>query len=352
MESSRTDPSQLTGEESREEGTLKPRDFFWDSCILYLVSVILALSVVDALSEYIKGSSVVCDVKENDPTSSDYVNSYCTNSLPITELLPAFIFIHGLIIAIPHYLWVATFSGQFDYFFSVVSTIDRHRDEYTGRYSEKNYNIVRQLEQSFTTFGRNTIYYLYICKLSLQLLLVIGSVILLSFYFTDYNVVFQCPPSLENNDSFWPLDRQVMCIFTSLKLLYWIRIVDIVLVCLLLLSILWGLGWSFAGHPLELGADSVAKFSFHSGINTRFFVAPFSHYGKCNKCLATVSSWFPWRFRSPGVTTDLDFMLLKLYRTNGGLGSAFKEMLVDLKLRKLKENEQETLTLHRNRMSK
>ena len=352
MDSSRTDPSQVTGDDSREEGTLKPRDFFWDSAILYIVSVILALSVVDAVSEYIKGSSVVCDVRENDPTSTEYINSYCTKSLPITELLPAFVFMHGLIIAIPHYLWLATFSGQFDYFFSVVSNLDRQRDEYTGQYSERSSNLVHQLEQSFTTYGRNTIYYLYICKLTLQFVFVLGSLVLAVFYFTDFEVVFQCPRDngTVSDDPFWPLERQVTCIFTSLKLLFWVRVADIVLICLLLLSLLWGLGWSFAGHPVELGAKSVAEFSFNSGINSRFYVAPFSRFSQCNKCLAALFSWLPWRFRSPGVMTDLDFMLLKLYRTNAGLGSVFKEIQVELELKRLKEREQETLTLHRNKI--
>ena len=42
---------QLTGTEGESKGTiLKPRDFFWDSFILYLVPVILGLSAVDALT--------------------------------------------------------------------------------------------------------------------------------------------------------------------------------------------------------------------------------------------------------------------------------------------------------------
>ena len=347
---SNSDPNQLTGEDSREEGALKPRDFFWDSAILYLVSVILALSVVDALTEFIRGSTVTCNVKDSDNASSDYINSFCAESLPITEYLPAFIFIHGLAIAIPHYLWLANFGGQFDYFFSIIATLDRSRDEDTGQYSQKNINIVRQLQSAFTTYGRNFIYYLYLGKLSLQLIFAGASLVVSVIYFTDFKVIFQCP---RNNDTIsdptWPLTTDVTCIFTSLKLLFWIRIGDIFLTCLVLLCILWGFIWSLGGHPTELGAEKVSQFSFQSGIQTEYYIAPFSRFLFCQRCLSTFLPYFSWRFRSPGISTDLDFLLLKLYRTNAGLGQVFKEVEIDLVTQSLMDNEQEILTLHNNK---
>jgi hypothetical protein len=345
-----SDPNQLTGDESREEGTLKPRDFFWDSSVLYLVSVIIALSLVDGFTEFIKGSSVVCNVDDNDNVSSDYINNFCAESLPITEYLPAFIFIHGLAIAIPHYLWMANFGGQFDYFFSVVSTMDRSRDDTTGQYSQKNFNIVRQLQLSFTTYGRNFVYYLYIGKLMLQMIFAVASLVVSVVYFTDFNVIFQCPRdnSTINNDPNWPLNNDVTCIFTSLKLLFWIRIGDIFLICLVVLALVWGFAWSFGGHPVELGATEVSQFSFQSGIQIEHYVAPFSRFIWCQKYLSFLSS-FPWRFRSPGISTDLDFMLLKLYHTDAGLGQVIKEIQIDLMTNSEFDSDQEILTLHNNK---
>ena len=61
---SSTYPKQLT-EGGESKGTiLKPRDFFWDSVILYLVCVIFALLAFDALTEFIRGSGLACYIEE------------------------------------------------------------------------------------------------------------------------------------------------------------------------------------------------------------------------------------------------------------------------------------------------
>ena len=347
METS-TYPKQLTegGTEGDSKGTnLKSRDFFWDSVILYLVSLILALSAFDALTEFIRGSGVACYIEEGgtDDDLISYINSFCAGSLPVTEYIPAFIFIHGLAIAIPHYLWAANYGGQFDFFFSVVKSFDRFRESETGKYSQKNVNLVRQLELAFTTYGRNFIFHSYFGKLILQLIFAMASLVISVIYFTEFDVVFYCPKDNNTDDPFWPITDQATCVFTSLKLLFWIRSVDIFLIALIILSLLWALWFCVIGHPTELGAKRVARFSFESGIQSDFHVPSLQY---CRRCFSHFITYILLLVRPPKVSTDLDFMLLKLFRTNGGLGRVFKDVQIDLAIQTMIDEDQLAVELH------
>ena len=339
-----TDPSKLTEGGGTE---IKPREFFWDSVIIYLLSVILALSAVDALTEFIRGTGVTCITKNGEATG-DYVNNFCAGSLPITEYIPAYIFIHGLAIGIPHFLWLATYGGQFDYFFSIVSSLDTSRELTSGKYSKGNYNSVRQLEVAFTTYKRNAMYWLYLGKLSLQLVFALASLVLTVIYFTDFDVIFPCPRDDNGiNTTSFPEDDKVTCVFTSLKLLFWIRIADVVLLTLVVFSMFWAFWFCLRGHPTELGADKVAQFSFHSGIQPNLYVSS-SWY--CPRCLSHIFvRFFPLPLTSPMVTTDMDFLLLKLFHTNAGLGSVVKDIQIDLRIEDYANGDLLRLNLHKEK---
>ena len=282
-EGSSTDPNKLVGESGSD--TLKHRDFFWDSIILYSVSTILALAGVDAVTEFIRGSSVVC----RSGSDGDYINNYCSGSLPATEYIPAIIFIHGLVIAIPHYIWVATYAGQFDYFFSVVKGLNRSKDEKTKLFNEESISCVRELHLAFTTYGRNSMLWLYRLKLVFQLVVAFGFFVAVIIYFTEFDVLFLCPRNNATDDPFWPLgDQRVECVFTSMRLLWWVRILYLILVCFIVIAIVWGSLWSISGHPEELGAKSVAQFSFQSGIPPRFYRSSFYTSGCCYRLNGTI----------------------------------------------------------------
>ena len=339
-----TDPSQLTEGGGTDAEDLKPREFFWDSIILYLVSVILALSAIDALTEYIRGTGVSCITNEGlGDGVLDYINNYCTGSLPVTEYIPAFIFIHGLAVSIPHFLWLATYGGQFDYFFSVIKNLDNFRDETTGRYPKNSIDLVRQLELSFTTYGRNSIFWLYVGKLLLQLVFALASLVVAVFYFTDFEVFFRCPRNNNTMDEFWPLLTDVTCVFTSLKLLYWIRIADVALICLIVCSLLWGFWFCISGHPTELGADNVARFSFQSGIHPVFYV-PHCWYSP-RRISGFLVRFVSLPFTSPRISTDLDFMILKLFRTNSGFGKVVKDIQIELRTMTMTEQDRLVVSL-------
>lgn len=349
-----TNPEQLM---EGKDATIKHRELFWDSVVLYLVSVILALSAVDVVLEFIRGSSVACNVPNG--TSREYINNFCAGSVPITEFIPAFIFIHGLIIAMPHYLWAAHYGGYFDYFFSTVSLLDQMREENTGEYSTKNHKIVSKLESAYyNTYLQNMVFKLYRAKLVVQLVLAVSSVFLSIWLFTDFDMVFRCPRNNFTADPLWPLPEQVNCVFTSLKFLYWIRVADVILITLIFLSILRGLWWCASSHYKELSGQQVGIFTFQSGLDPNFYVppvripsifhkSPFTCLPKpLKRALLFIFTALSSRLGTPHISADIDFLLVKLYKTNAGTGHVFKDVQIDMTFQGLHDEDQQIVDLH------
>ena len=362
-----TDPKGLEGrpeiDEGSENANLRSREFFWDSIVLYVVSVMVGLAAVDALTEFIRGSEVECfspagNGSVNDISSvQEYVNSFCSGSLPEGQYLPVFIVVHGILIVIPHYLWLNHFGGSLDFFFQLASSLERLQDEKTGEYPERNTVIAEQLESAFTTYKRNGMFYLYIGKLLLQWLLSAGGLILAVVYFTDFDSSFPCPRSIseEAQDRAWPFPDQVICVFTSLRLLGLIRIADIILLGLAISGLTWSLIWCASTHATELGCRQVAQFSFQSSLQPRYYVPKFPVPRCCESFRNLLHKFFtsiPWlAFHGPRIASDLDFMIMKLFRTDGGLGHVLKEVLVLKQITSLNEDERRRLGLHKRELA-
>ena len=322
-ETSANDPKKLEGRPEGEEGKFRPREFFWDSVALYVVSVIIGLAAIDALTEFIRGSSVSCFAPNVEDNEKEYINNFCSASLPMTEYFPAFIVVHGILIAIPHYLWLNHYGGNFDYFFTQASQMDRTREEKTGEYSNKNRIIVQQLTEAFTTYKENWMFVLYLLKLIGQLMFTMLGFFVAVFFFTDFDDMFRCPRNNASvSDEFWPLDQQVRCVFTSLRLFWVIRIADLILLGIVILCFIWSLIWSLSTHPTELGSKHVAEFSFQSSI------APKQHKFSFSQLCCQPRE-------GPRIKTNLDFLVLKLFRTDSGLGHVFREMQIFLHLKDL-----------------
>ena len=340
--------------EEEAEKPLKLRDFFWDSIVLFVVSAIAGLTAIDAISEYIRGSEVVCffSVGPNESQISsinEYVNNFCSGSLPITEYFPAFILVHGILIAAPHYLWLNHFGGTLDFFTHLVSLLDRVQDEKTGKYPDKNFVIVEQLQTSFTTYKRNSMFRLYIGKLILQWFLSMVGLGLAIAYFTEFDENFMCPRHFEDTSSrMWPLQgQQATCVFKSLRLLAWIRIAYILLLALVVLGLTWSLIWSFSTHPTELGYKTVAIFSFQSGLSPKYYVPRLPMPKRCRSFLFRFFTSVPWLPPGePRINTDLDLLMLKLFRTDGGLGYVLRELQILMEIKELNNNERRRLGLH------
>ena len=68
----------------------------------------------------------VCVIHRSDISDvQDYINTICAGSLPSLEYFPAFLAIHGVLLQIPHYLWLNIYGSSFAYFFSKVRTYVR-----------------------------------------------------------------------------------------------------------------------------------------------------------------------------------------------------------------------------------
>ncbi len=352
-----SDPQKLESRADGDNDALRPREFFWDSITLYVVSAIIGLAAIDLVTEFIRGSTVACYAPNSEDLSEgqeSYINNFCSGSVPMTEYFPAFIVVHGILIAIPHYLWLNHYGGSFDFFFRQASLLDRLRDEKTGEYSDKNRLIVQQLTLAFSTYKQNWMFILYVLKLILQWVITVVGFGVAVWFFTDFDDTFYCPSDFEANatssDEFWPFPgARVRCVFTSLRLLEAIRLADVLLLALLILCFTWSFVWCAATHSTELGCSDVAKFVFQSGMRPEHYVPNYFLWrcSCCKPCLKLFTS-IPWfSYRGPFISTNLKFLVMKLFRTDSGLGFVFKELQVLQEVKALNDDDQRRVNLHK-----
>ncbi len=345
-----TDPQKLEGRKDEES---KPREFFWDSVSLYVVGVIIALSAIDVITEFIRGSAVSCFSLPNQTLTEaqgNYINSFCSASLPSAEYFPVFIVVHAILIAIPHYLWLNHYGGNFEFFFAQVKEMDRTKSKVTGEYSEKNRTIIQQLTSAFTAYKQNWMFILYVLKLIVQLVITLAGFIAAIVAFTDFKQTFMCPRDNNTADPFWPLDTQVGCVFTSLRLFAAIHIADVILLALLTVSFVWSLVWCASTHPTELSSTSAALFCFQSSMAPEHYVPNFPLKGclyPIKKCMGNVFPSASMVGRGPRIQTNLDFLVLKLFRTDSGLGYIFRDMQILEKIRHYNDDDQRRTNLHK-----
>ena len=344
-----TDPQRLEGRTNEDS---KPREFFWDSVSLYVVGVIIALAAVDAITEFLRGSAVSCfhPLNQEIAAQENYINSYCSASLPSTEYFPVFIVVHAILIAIPHYLWLNHYGGNFEFFFAQAKEMDRTRSDETGDYSEKNRIIIQQLTQAFTTYKQNWMFIFYVLKLVLQLIITLSGFLAAILAFTDFRETFMCPRNNNTADPYWPFDTQTVCVFTSLRLFSAIHLADLTLLALLTLTFLWSLVWCASTHPTELSTDEAALFCFHSSMAPNHYVPKFPLKGclhPIKRCMQRCFSSASVIGRGPTIKTNLDFLVLKLFRTDSGLGFVFREMQILEKLRLHNDDDQRRTNLHK-----
>ena len=296
---------------------LEPKEFVWDRCVTLLVAGILSLTSVYLVVQFFRrpSSSVVCYVPSNFTSAQfAYVNSFCSSGLPSAQYYPIFITLQGLFISAPHQVWSWMFRGFTTYFVDLAKTLDRLQSVRTGRHRDANIAIVTKLEKEFSTKG---IFYGYVAKLSLQLALVVIAIFVTLAVFDDFAVIFQCsqqPGALYRENDLPLLDTgpiTFVCLYASLKLMSILRYVDITLLCIVMVVLLFGIGWCFCGHPNELGAKQLAHYMF-------YLCLPASQ----------VKFIFDGLF-SPRIKDDLDFLLMQLYQADAGYGLVFKELQVD-----------------------
>lgn len=354
------DPKDLADEkEDPDEAIVTSRELFWDKVVLFLAATIVALTAVDVLSEILRGDTgSVCFIPEefNVTESQDaYIQSFCSQRIRKIRYLPIFVLVHGLLIGAGHYVWKSSFSKNFNYFFTLTKSLSRFKDKDTGEYPYLNVAIIKKLQLEFSVYDRQKVFRWYLVKLVFQEIVAIASLVFsLSFFALNFDASFECPHEDEDTSA-WPYPGMIVtCISISVQLFWLIRLIDLILLVALIVLLLWGfLKMSIWPHPKYLNTKQAALFSFTTGIDSTFYVPKSdSHYIR-----AMFRNAFYWigdrvvallRRRAkdfdadpvPLISTDLDFFLFLLYRTDSSLGHAFYEGQVYLEHKALMELDQ------------
>jgi hypothetical protein len=353
-------PAELDEEDEVEEGGRggdgpPVRDFFWDKVVLFLCSAIVALTAVDILTELLRGGSdIVCFIPEEFNVSEGqeaFTNSFCAQSIPDTQYLPIFVLIHGVLIAAWHYIWRSSISADLSLFLSLASELSKLDDETTGSYPPRNLVIISKLQSKFNPYNRRQIFTYYQLKLLAQLVTALVSLLSSLFIFTEFDVNFTCP-SQGSDIASWPFPGEIVsCIFVSLRLFALVRVFDIFLLVNIMLMLIWGLIWSLWRHPHQLGYKNVSLFSFTTGLHSSFFVPRPMFLNPASFCRGFFShrilQEFRLRFLTPSIATDLDFLLMVLYKSESSLAHSFREGQVLMELKTLVDVDQQ-IVLYKN----
>ena len=344
---------------------LQPKDFFWDQFLKYISAATLSQVLLTLSVSFFNKDEVVCfqplstssliEISNTTGTidlqrsHSTYTNKYCEESTPVTKHLPIFILLHGLLLSVPHFIWNAVNKGDFDSFFTIVDKIERLRNSETGEYNQKNFDMIAKLEKEYGKKKR--VLGGYIIKLMSQLIICIGTIIISVLYMTNFSFSFNCPRSLAETGVVpygWPWKRTVSCVYVPLISLAIIRYVDISLTSLAAALILYGLAWCVVRHTEELGYQQIALFIFQSGlsadsypfppvlkfkgrshvklIQNQYIVNPLMVY--FTGMLTHSISIHPTILFHPRIRSDMDFLLLLLYRADANLGIVFRNIQV------------------------
>lgn len=330
-------PKNLEGRANDENTTaMQSRDFLFDSITLYVVAAILGLTAVILITEFINQSTVQCFIPDERNRSllegvNAYVNEFCAAHLPALQYLSASIAIHAVFILAPHYLWLNMYGADLDFFFQHVSQLHRTRDLKTGNYPPINYAISEQLQDAFKRFSHsNKIYYLFITKLILQLSLCLLGFIIVPWQFRGERefYTFECPNDpRETHGSHWPLpdNTHVVCVFSSLSLLQKVWGFYLFLLTVVSVSIVINIVTIAIPHPHELGFENRADFLFQTGMP--YYSYAYQHTKVLLKHL--VKMVHEKSFSSPHtIKCNYDFLMIKLFRTDGGLAHVLREIHV------------------------
>ena len=334
------DPKNQIGEAaSAIEDAKGSNDFFWDSVMRYTAAGMVALTIlgqaVIALVELI-GGTVKCLTPDSrfNRDQSFFINEYCDRYAPLTQYLPWVLILQALAILAPQFLWKSWFSGKLRFFFERTKTLDRDRDSRTGKYGLKNFKIMQALKEEFGKSARPWMFMSYVVKLLAQL----GTVVLAYtlhgtiFAFDVFHPTFFCPPvgegqvpctqlqtndscSISTGDSDWPFDFNVHCVLSSLITQRVVWVLNLVLLLLTAVAVLFGFVWCFLRHTQFLNWKQAALFSFESSLNADHFVA--------KRFMHTLRR--PKLYR---ISTDFEFLFMKLQRFDAGLAKVLRNVLI------------------------
>ena len=321
------------------------RDFWGDKIVLLVVWATLALVAVDIIIEFVRRGEVACSPPNASSSDGEvnYINRFCASKVPFGAYITLFMVSHGILIVVPHYLWLSQYAGSFNFFFQLVATLQRVKESDTGHYSTHNSLVVKQLEDSFSRDKHGKIFHLYVVKLVFQLAWIVGGLVFISaFFHGKFGPGFHCPITFEGD---WPLGTDVICVYDTLNLFRLLWVADILLLILATVGLLWALSWCFSIHPKELGSSEIAAFSYHYGLSSQCYVPNIPLLYCCGAGLRYLLQ-YSRTSGGPRIKTNMDFLMMVLYCTDEGLGYVLKEGQVECFLKKLCDDDRWRLNVH------
>ena len=345
--------SSLTSSKNEPATVIVPKEFYWDQILFYLVSAILGLSFLDLSVEFFRGSIVQCYTPEYVMSRDHiaYFNNYCYGSLPNSQYYLIFILVSALLIIAPHYLWTSYFGAHFEFFFDLAKKLHRLRDTKTGEYNLYNFELVKKLEEKFSSSKPPWIFRWYKLKLFTQLAICVVILIINAIVFKDkdFKESFCCPKDTNDlNTTAWPIEEQISCIYNSLNLLYFLRNITFALVSLAVIVIIVGLVWCHVRHTTELGAKEIAEFCHASCLPPQEHLWPsistiIHDTFCCQKGESLRENLL--QFFSPRIKNDLAFLVTRLFYADSGYGEVFKDIQIQKNLKEITSEDHELLYL-------
>ena len=290
--------------------TMQRKPFIWDSAILALAYTIFGISMSAVIVEIFNPNkfALACFSSFDNINQYAYINNYCRKDVPVEDYFTLALVLHAAVLFIPHYLWKSYFSAHIDCFFRHVSSIDTLREGDTGKYPNKNSNILNDLQKEFG--DREMILNSYIAKLVLQFFMILISFISnwIIFGGIDSNITFECYDDNEKSQSF----GNVTCAYPRNQLINILQVADYCLLLVAMMMLTVGLLWIFLyNHSLEY--YKLAEFCYDSGINPKYW---------CHKPLKKRLKWCQLK-------NDFMFLLSSLLATDVGVRNILKAILVE-----------------------
>ena len=305
--------AQGASNEDSNQVTLDRKSFPWDTFILVIATIIAGLSISDVVAEFLKpdSSKVACFVNQSNGFDRDqvqYVNEFCHRALPSSVNLTIALFVQGLLLAAPHFVWKVIVGGRIDSYFSHVANLKTLHDRKTGKYPENNFGIVEYLQRQFGGNCKRFIVVASLVKLMVQWFFMSGAIVVTATILQDskFDVTFDC-----EDDGPDPLFENVTCSYSKLQYIFIVRIADYILLGLSWLVIPGGIVMSQLKFNVELENKNIAKFFYQSGIDSESYVVEF------------------WQFIGLRCNDDLNLLLSNLFSTNAGLGKVLKSVQIE-----------------------
>ncbi len=339
-----TVPSALDAQKFEGDVKLTGHSFF-DSVVIAIATIIIGLPAANwfySIPFKDKVPTIKCfppgilynnESAVNESASLADIESLCLYHHTLyASFFPILVTFFGFWIAVLYFIWRNYNSSKFNLFVSLVNRMTLAKDEQTGKYSDKNYDIANQLSKIFSKGNR--IYYTYLfvkCIQALSALIAFLVTVFLyvysfkrSAFLSAFSAAYEVPTfycNLEqfeflHNSSFLSPNMQVPCIeFASLTASL-ILLIDFILLFIVFVVAIMSM---FLIHSRDLEYRQAAQFAFHTGMSPR-------HY---------FSKWF-----SPNnVRCDLDFLISLLRRTDSGRADVLWEVQTQIEIELLNERE-------------